>query len=382
MKDKGNRIAFLTNKKDAKLDGITTGVYELTRKVDEKAHRYLKDYEESIIHGQCAARLAIKLKQSGFIPDIIFGHSWGPISFMKDVFPGVPLIGYFEWFYNSRNSDADFGCKGPLSLDTQASIRIKNSHLLVDLYTCDGGIVPTEWQKSQFPHEFKDKLTTIHDGVDTTFFKPAETVNGLSIPGIGLHIPPGKEIVTYATRGMEPYRGFLQFMEAASLLLKQRPECHVVISGRDTVSYGPKPSNGKTYKELMLETYDFDMTRLHFTGFLPYHHYLHVLQASSAHVYLTYPFVLSWSMLEAMSAGCALIASNTPPVAEVVQDNHNGFLVDFFSPEQLFEKISFVLNNASAMTPIRQAARQTVMEHYDQPMCLERQLTYLRSHLG
>ncbi|MFA6013089.1 MAG: glycosyltransferase [Desulfobacteraceae bacterium] len=132
----------------------------------------------------------------------------------------------------------------------------------------------------------------------------------------------------------------------------------------------------------MLETYDFDMTRLRFTGFLPYHHYLHVLQASSAHVYLTYPFVLSWSMLEAMSAGCALIASNTPPVAEVVQDNHNGFLVDFFSPEQLFEKISFVLDNASDMTPIRQAARQTAMEHYGQPMCLERQLTYLRNHLG
>ncbi len=381
MKNPANKVAFLSNRKEAKLDGITTGYYELTRKPEEKTHRYLRDYEESVIHGQCAARLALKLKKNGFKPDIVFGHSWGPVSFMKDVFPEVPLIGYFEWFYNSLNSDVDFDCAGEVPLDTRASVRIKNSHLLVDLYTCDGGVVPTAWQKSQFPSEFKDKLETLHDGVDTSFFKPAEKRGGLAIPEIGLAIPEGREIVTYATRGMEPYRGFPQFMEAASLLLKSRPRCHVVISGRDTVSYGKKNNNGKTYKEMMLEKFGYDRDRLHFTEFLPYNQYLRVLQASDAHVYLTYPFVLSWSMLEAMSAGCAVVASRTPPVTEVIEDGINGFLTDFFDAEKLAEKVAWVLDHGSGMAAVRTAARQTIRERYDLSMCLDRQLDYLSRFL-
>lgn len=382
MKDKKNKVAFLTNSINQKLDGIITGVYELQRQVDKNAHRYLKEYEESIIHGQSAARISMKLKDKGFYPDIIFGHSWGPISFMKDVFPDVPLIGYFEWFYNSKNSDVDFGRKGSPSIDSQAKIRIKNSHLLVDLYSCDGGVSPTLWQKHQFPKEYHDKLETIHDGIDTDFFKPETSRNGLNIPEIGLHIPADKPIVTYATRGMEPYRGFPQFMEAASLLLKERPDCHVVISGKNQVSYGPKPPNGKTFKELMLEKFDYDMSRLHFTGFLSYPNYLKVLQASTAHVYLSVPFVLSWSLLESMAAGCSVIASDTPPVAEVVKDGHNGFLVDFFSPHQLAVKVMEVIDKKKDMDVIGSAARQTVQDNYHLPACRDKQLAYLRRFLN
>lgn len=382
MKDKRNKVVFLTNYNGPKLDGILTGVYELTRKVDEKTHNYLKEYEESIIHGQCAARLAIRLKNQGFKPDIIFGHSWGPVSFMKDVFPDVPLIGYFEWFYKSKNSDVDFDRKEPLGIDEMAKIRVKNSHLLVDLYSCDGGVVPTLWQKSQFPVEYHNKLEIMHDGIDTRFFKPAEVLDGLSIPEIGLNIPQGKEIVTYATRGMEPYRGFPQFMEAASILLKKRPDCHVVISGKNQVSYGRKLGKGRSFKEMMMDRFDYDMSRLHFTGFLSYHNYLKVLQASSAHVYLSYPFVLSWSMLEAMAVGCVVVASATPPVQEVIQDSVNGFLVDFFSPEELAEKISHVLDHKKETDVIRKAARQTVMEKYDLESCMNRQLKYLGGFLS
>ena len=162
---------------------------------------------------------------------------------------------------------------------------------------------------------------------------------------------------------------------------KSRPRCHVVISGRDTVSYGKKINNGKTYKEMMLEKFEYDRDRLHFTDFLPYIQYLRVLQASDAHVYLTYPFVLSWSMLEAMSAGCAVVASRTPPVTEVIEDGINGFLTDFFDAEKLAEKVAWGLDHGSGMAAIRTAARQTIRERYDLPMCLDRQLDYLSRFL-
>ncbi|NEP76623.1 glycosyltransferase, partial [Okeania sp. SIO2G5] len=185
------------------------------------------------------------------------------------------------------------------------------------------------------------------------------------------------EIVTYATRGMEPYRGFPQFMEAASILQKRRPNCHIVIVGKDRIAYGPQRRDGKTYKQEMLEKLEFDRDRLHFTGHLPYRDYRQVLRASSAHVYLSYPFVLSWSMLEAMSVGCVVVGSKTPPVEEVITDGENGLLVDFFSPVDFANRVEDVLNDPDGFQDLRANARQTIIDRYDLATLLPQKIEWM-----
>jgi glycosyltransferase involved in cell wall biosynthesis len=225
--------------------------------------------------------------------------------------------------------------------------------------------------------EFHSKLKVLHDGIDTQYFSPQKGEQ-LILPSISLDLSEAKEIVTYASRGMEPYRGFPQFMESVSLLQKRRKGCHVVVVGEDRVAYGRQLPNGKTFKQLMLEKLDLDLSRLHFTGRLSYPEYLRVLRTSSVHVYLTRPFVLSWSMLEAMSTGCIIVASNTPPVTEVVHDGINGILADFFSPQEIVEKVEHALDDPDRMETLRTNARKTILERYSLSDLSPKHLEWIR----
>lgn len=372
LTSRGHEVVFLTNRIDGEMQGIKKIPYGLHREVKPETHHYLKFTEEAILHGQGALRAALKLKEQGFYPDVVIGHSWGPVSFMKDVYPKAKLIAYIEWFYNSHNSDIDF--IKPPDIDTLAKTRYKNSHILVDLYTCDKVLTPTKWQLDQIPKEFHSKANVIHEGVDTDFFKPDYNAE-LKLENITL--TRQNEVITYATRGMEPYRGFPQFMEATSIIQKKRPNCHIVIAGEDRVCYGPKLPEGQTFKKLMLEKYDYDETRLHFTGSLPYSEYVKLLQISSVQVYLTYPFVLSWSMLEAMSCGGILIASNTPPVREVIEDGFNGLLFDFFNPQEIVNRLEEMLDSRNKFDHIRDNARHTIIENYDLKDMIHKQLNLI-----
>lgn len=361
-KNSENEIIFLTNRKDAPdVKGVHKIVYNLKREVPKNSHRYVGVYEEAIIHGQAVAEIAIQLKHKGFTPDVIYGHPWGNTMFLKDIYPDVPFLCYFEWFYNSEGSDMGFDGK-TLTYDTRAKTRCKNSQMLIDLYSCDKGISPTMWQKKQFPKEFHSKIEVLHDGVDTDYFVPnLDAV--LKIPNSDIELSTKDEIVTYATRGMEPYRGFPQFMKMAEKLLKRRQNVHIVIGGDDRVCYGKKAPNG-SYKELMLKKLDLDMSRVHFTGSLPYGEYKKLLQISSAHVYLTYPFVLSWSLIEAMSCGCCIVSSKTAPVEEVIKDGQNGLLVDFYDIETMTNSVEYVLDNQDKIQQLRHNARQTAVDNY------------------
>ncbi len=333
--------------------------------------------ESAVLQGQAAYRMAQKLKTQGFVPDVVYGHSgWGPTLFIRDIFPQAKLLCYFEWFYHAHGSDADFDPTDPLDMDGEAQIRMKNAPILLDLCNCDWGLSPTHWQQQQFPLEYQSKLKVLHDGIETTFFRPKPGAK-LVLPSVGLDLSQIDEVVTYSTRGMEPYRGFPQFMEAVALIQQRRPNCHVVVVGEDRVCYGKSQSNGKTHKQRALETLPLDLSRLHFTGYLPYDQYLQVLQASSVHIYLTRPFVLSWSMLEAMAAGCLVLASSTAPVKEVIQDGKNGLLVDFFSPEAITERVDEVLNHRDRMVAIRAKARETIQQHYDLAKLLPQHLQWL-----
>jgi glycosyltransferase involved in cell wall biosynthesis len=377
-KQEQHQVIFGTARVDRSLPGVRKEIYTPNREVRPETHNYVKPLETAVLQGQAVYRMTDKLKADGFIPDIVYGHSgWGSTLFIKDIFPKAKLFCYFEWFYHARCSDADFDPSEPLSADDAARIRIKNAPILQDLYSCDRGLSPTTWQQQQFPSEYHSKITVHHDGIDTDFFRPKAGAK-LVLASQNLDLTDVEEIVTYSSRGLEPYRGFPQFIEAIALLLERRPKTHVVIVGEDRVCYGRKLADGQTYKQLMLTKYPIDLSRVHFTGWLPYDEYLQVLQASSAHVYLTRPFVLSWSMLEALSTGCVVIGSKTAPVMEIIEDGVNGLLTDFFSPQEICARIEDALKYPEQMLEIRAKARATILERYNLADLLPQHLQWLQ----
>lgn len=382
VQDSNHQVVFGTARREGSLPGVYKAVYTPSREAHPPTHHYVRTLENAVLQGQAVYRLAEQLKAQGFIPDVVYGHSgWGPTLFIRDVFPKAKLLCYFEWFYHAHGSDADFDPTDPITTDDEARIRLKNSPILIDLYSCDRGLSPTFWQRQQFPPEYHNKITVCHDGVDTEFFQP-QPGRQLVLPRLNLDLSQVPEIVTYVARGMEPYRGFPQFIESVALLQQRRPQCHVVIVGENRVAYGKSLPDGKTYKDFMLEKVPLDLDRVHFTGLLPYPEYLQVLQSSTVHIYLTRPFVLSWSMLEALSAGCLVVASRTPPVTEVIEDGVNGLLVDFFSPQEIADRVEEVLNNPTQMAPIRVKARETIQERYNLAQLLPQHLEWIQSTVG
>jgi glycosyltransferase involved in cell wall biosynthesis len=361
----GNEVVHLS--RQSALESVP-GVRKIRFTVPEGAaptgHPYVHKLEEAVIQGQAVARVASELKRKGFVPDLIYGYAgWGQIMFIKDIYPNVPLVGYFEWFLNAYGSEYNFDPAYPLAPEHQLYLRAANSPMLLDLQSCNHGITPTRWQQHQFPEEFRHKLTVLHDGVDTDRFRPNADA-GLNIPGVSL--PPGTPLVTYSTRGMEPFRGFPQFMRALAELQARRPDCHAVIVGTDNVYYSKALPDGRTYKQQLLEELSgrLDLSRIHFTGWLDTPHYLQVLQASTAHVYLTRPYVLSWSLMEAMAAGCLIIGSDTAPLQEVIHDGENGLLTDFFDHHALADRLEEALHQPERFRTLRENARQTVMQRY------------------
>ena len=385
-KDPKNQVVFATARKEGEIRGVHKVIYKTSREPAEQTHHYVRSLESSVLEGQAAYRQLLTLKNKGFYPDVIYAHSgWGPGLFVKDLFPKAESLCFFEWFYHARGSNADFDPSDPLNEDTEAKIRIRNATILIDLCSCDRGLCPTRWQQQQFPKEFHSKLTVCHDGIDTTYFKPDPTSQLILQPPKPIACPntldlsKEKEIVTYVARGMEPYRGFPQFIEAVEKLQKRRPQCHVVVVGEDRVAYSKNLPEGESYRKQALEKHTaLDLSRLHFTGHLAYSQYLKVLQSSSAHVYLTRPFVLSWSMLEAMSTGCVVIGSSTQPVKELIQDNQNGLLVDFFDTDAIVDRIIEALDNPERMEQIRENARQTIVENYDLADLLPKHLAWMK----
>ncbi|NEO00870.1 MAG: glycosyltransferase [Moorea sp. SIO3I7] len=377
-KDNRNQVVFGTRRKEGQLPGVLKALYNPSREARPETHHYVRPLENAVLQGQGVYRLANQLKAKGFVPDVVYGHSgWGPTLFIKDAFPQARLLCYFEWFYHAHGTDADFDPSEPLNADDEARIRMKNAPILLDLASCDRGLSPTYWQRQQFPADFHNRITVRHDGVDTEFFKPNPGAK-LVLKRINLDLSEVEELVTYVARGMEPYRGFPQLIEAIGILQQRRPKCHAVIVGENRVAYGKTLPDGKTYKDLMLEKVPLDLDRVHFTGLLPYSEYLQVLQASSVHVYLTRPFVLSWSMLESLSTGCLVVASDTPPVTEVIEDGINGLLVDFFSPEEIADRVEEALDHPEQMAAIRAKARETIQQGYDLNQLLSQHLQWIR----
>ena len=363
--NKGNQVIGIGEKanvlRQPQIPGVQRLGYELPQ--EELKDPFDAPVLRAIHRGKRVAAGALQLKRQGFYPDVIFTHiGWGEALFLKDVFPKARVLLYCEFFYNARGADMGFDPEFPVTAEKMLRLRVMNAPLLMSLDASDWGLAPTRWQHKQFSPAYAARMSVVHDGIDTDVVSPAgERRDG--------------EIITYVARNLEPYRGFHVFMRAIPEIQKRRPKARIIIVGGDEVSYSPRLPEGQTYRARLLREIEgkADLSRVSFVGKLPYAAYLDVLRRSSVHVYLTYPFVLSWSLLEAMSAGCLVLGSRTPPVEEVVRDGENGLLVDFFSPDAIAARIDEALNMDSTL--IRQRARATVIENYDlKRVCLPKQL--------
>lgn len=339
--------------------------YRLHRPPRPGQHHYLRQMEQAVLHGQAVAGLLLKLKAKGYRPDVILAHpAWGETLYVKDVFPDARLIHFCEWFYSTSDADWAFDPEFPATFDDKARVRTWNALHTLNLENCDAGITPTQWQHSRHPDAYRSKITVIHEGIDTDLLGPDPTASLVLKSGVTLKA--GDPVVTYVARNLEPYRGFHSFMRALEIIQRKHRHCHALIVGGDNVSYGKRPADAPNWREKMLREVRLDPSRTHFLGKLPYDAYRKVLQVSATHVYLTYPFVLSWSMLEAMASGCLVIGSKTPPVEEVIRDGDNGVLVDFFDHGAIASKVEEVMALSLKFAPYSERARKEIARRYDE----------------
>lgn len=382
--DPKNDIRALTPSNRPCPTGVKRHAYNISRSSSKEIHPWLADMETKTLRAEAAYWAAVQLKQQGFTPDIIIAHpGWGESLFLKDVWPQAKLALYCEYYYQAVGGDVGFDPEfSAPELDITCRLRLKNANFDLHLLQADAGIAPTHYQRSTFPTQFQSKISVIHDGIDTNRIKPNPQVT-MRLNGVTL--TKSDQVITFVNRNLEPMRGYHIFMRALPKILKDNPKARVIIVGGDYVSYGTKPPAGTTWKQRFLnEVRDqLDLTRVHFVGKLPYPDFIQLLQLSTVHIYLTYPFVLSWSLLETMSAGCAVVASDTAPVREVIKHNETGLLVDFFDVNAIEEKVSYLLNNPTERQRLGEMAREFVLSNYDlHGGCLPNQIEWVKSTIG
>jgi glycosyltransferase involved in cell wall biosynthesis len=377
-------VAMIMQKIDLEVwQGIKLVSYLPSRSSTPNIHPWVSDFETKTIRGEACYRAARKLKNAGFMPDVIIAHpGWGESLFLKDVWPESKLGIYCEFYYHAQGADVGFDPEFPNKDDSEiCRLRLKNLNHLLHFEVADAGISPTHWQASTFPADFKSKITVIHDGINTQALAPNSSVT-LTLNG-NVTLTKQDEVITFVNRNLEPYRGYHIFMRALPALLKKRPNAIVLIVGGYDVSYGARPDDGKKWKDIFIDEMrpaisESDWQRVYFLGTVPYESFIPLLQLSTVHVYLTYPFVLSWSLLEAMSVGCAIVASDTQPLHEAIVHDKTGRLVDFFDHQALAKEICQLLDNAKLRAKLGKNARAFAIKHYDlQTICLPNQLAWV-----
>ena len=380
---RGHEVLALTDKNNNRTAPVPVMRYDhKAQVVDPGQCRLGRNYTQMSDRGVTVARACLRWREDkGYVPDVIFGHSgWGETLFLKEVWPEAKLLVYAEFYYKGRGADVGFDPEfSPRSFDQVLIAQGRTAHLGQSLLHADAGLSPTEWQASTYPPALRRNIEVIFDGVETDRLKPDPTA-AVTLPN-GRVIRAGDEVLTFVNRNLEPYRGYHTFMRALPEVMAARPEAQVVIVGGDDVSYGQPPKEGK-WKEIFLsEVRDrLDLSRVHFMGKVPYATFVSLMQVSRVHAYLTYPFVLSWSMMESMGAGALVVGSDTAPVREVIRHGENGLLVDFFDVPAWSRTLTEALAHPERFTALRQAARKTVLERYDlKSVCLPRMVDWVES---
>jgi glycosyltransferase involved in cell wall biosynthesis len=376
----GWTCTFVSQKADGVVRGVRCLKYAPAGGATERTHYCGRTFENAVWHAHAVyERLAAA---PDVRPDLIVGHSgFGSTVFLRELYPGVPILNLFEYFYRTTDSDLDFrpDFRGP-PLDALRA-RARNAMILLDLHNCDRGYCPTAWQRSCFPAEYQPKLTTAFDGVDTTVWRPQPAAPRVVA---GRPLPAGVKVITYATRGMESMRGFDIFMKAARLVCGRRTDVLFVVVGQDRVCYGgdAKHTGGKTFKEWVLAEGGYDLSRFWFTGLLPEGELARLFAVTDLHVYLTVPFVLSWSLFDALACGAPVLCSDTAPVRELVTDGVTGLLRPFFDADGFAGAMCRVLDDPAAVRPLGAAGAELVRERYSLDVCLPRFVRLLHETAG
>jgi len=377
---RGHQVLALTIEGNERPSPVPRVLYRKPEK-PEGGSALARTYGEMAERGLRAARAAAAMtRDKGYVPDVILGHSgWGETLFLKDVWPEARLIVYSEFLYRAGGLDAGFDPEFQRrDLAARLPVTARAAHLLQALVQADAALAPTRWQADTVPAPLRAKIAVIHDGIDTDRVRPDPAAR-FTLPS-GRMLAPGDEVLSFVNRNLEPYRGYHVFMRALPAVLAARPDAQVVIVGGDGVSYGGRPADGRSWKQVLLDELGdrLDLSRVHFTGKLAYADYLALLQVTRAHAYLTYPFVLSWSLMEAMAAGARIVASRTPPVQEMIRDGETGRLVEFFDVAGWSAALIDVLADPARADAMAAAARAKIVADYDlRRVCLPRVIDFV-----
>jgi len=372
----GNEVLALTDEKNRQtLEGVPIARYKTPPAPPESLTASAATIVSRFTRGEAVARAMISLRERGATPDLVVGHpGWGELLLAREIFPSTPIVAHAEYYYRAEGGDVGFDPEFPgLSDGLRARLKAKNLPLLSALADATHAISPTAWQAACCPEAYRDDIEIIHEGIRTDLVTPkADAVFAVGDAG-PLRFAAADEVLTFVNRNLEPLRGYHVFMRALPAILKARPEAHAVIVGGDRVSYGAPSPDGRSWKDVFLtEVRDrLPMDRVHFVGQLAYADFVSLMQVTRLHVYATYPFVLSWSMLEAMSAGALVLGSATAPVTEIIEHGRNGFLYEFFDGDALARQAIDALAHPERYAGVRAEARRTIVEAYDlQRICL------------
>lgn len=386
LAQQGHRVVALTLrvKEATEWNGVKVLPYAISRSSGQALHPWLVDLDTKVTRAEACFHAARALREQGFIPDTIIAHpGWGESTFLKDVWPEARLGLYCELYHQAEYPHTGFDpeFQPEIKVTEPLRLRMKNLNNHLNFAIGDAGISPTRFQADTFPQGFRDRITVCFDGIDTDVLIPNQQA-ALTLQD-GTVFTRDDEIITFVNRNLEPYRGYHIFMRALPNLLRERPNARVIIVGGDEVSYGARPPKGKTWKQIFIDEVrgqmpDEDWARVHYIGRIPYDQFVAMLQVSRVHVYLTYPFVLSWSLFETMSVEGAIVASSTDPVKELITHDETGRLVDFFDGDALVREVSALLDDPDARARLGRAARAHVVENYDlRRICLPQQLQWV-----
>jgi glycosyltransferase involved in cell wall biosynthesis len=362
-----HEIVFMTEPNTNVMNGVRKVTYARPPKVLETAHRDAREFDSAMRRAENCATGAKTIKRLGFVPDIIIGHhGWGELLNLTDVFPGVPLLGYFEFYYNVEGGDVNFDAEFPMAPDVFSAVRAKNGINHVALSLNQHGQVPTVWQMSTYPQWAQAQMHLLPEGVDLDICAPDPAARRRTLKSVGFEVSPKQKLITYVARNLEPYRGFHTFMRALPAILNARKDVIVSMVGGDDISYGSPPPEG-TWRDVMMTELrgKLDFSRVHFPGKIPYEHHLALLKRSDAHVYLSYPFVASWSLREALACGCMVVGGDSATVTEFVTDRQTGLIAPSLDPKALAKTVLLALEDTKLATKLRQNARAYAQAHLD-----------------
>ncbi len=361
----GHEIVFISEPNSNVIPGVRRVNYRLPRGAAEAAHPNAREFDLAMLRADEVARVATQVKALGFTPDVIIGHhGWGEMLNLVDVWPKVPIIGYFEFYYDFLDGDIYFDPEFPFPPSQLSLVRARNNINHIALTNPGTGITPTRFQLNTYPDWARRKITLLPEGVDLQRCRPAPSVRRAPFRLCDFEVPAEAKLVTYVARNLEPYRGFHSMMRALAPILRARPDVRAILVGGNDISYGAPPKSG-TWRETMLREVgdQIDLSRVHFAGQVAYEQYLTMLQRSDAHVYLSYPFVASWSLREAMACGCAIVGSDTETVTEFITHDHTGLVVDMLRPPLIAEAVLDLLAHPRRAARLRAAARAWAEEN-------------------